>query len=73
MPKKDSRLIVYEKMCNLIFYSKNLMLKFPKFERFGICTEIKKEVDCLRLKLEEKKAKLQSLIALVRTLIQYHV
>ena len=37
------------------------------------CAEIKKEVDCLRLKLEEKKAKLQSLIAMVPTLTWHHV
>ena len=34
MPKKDSRLIIYEKMTQLIFYSKNLTAKFPKSERF---------------------------------------
>lgn len=41
MPKKDSRLIIYEKMNNLIFYSKNLTQKFPKSERFDLCADIK--------------------------------
>lgn len=41
MPKKDTRLIIYEKMNGLIFYSKNLTQKFPKSERFDLCTDIK--------------------------------
>lgn len=41
MPKKDSRLIIYEKIVDLIFYSKNLLKKFPKSERFDLCTDIK--------------------------------
>jgi len=49
MPKKDSRLIIYEKMCNLIFYSRNLMIKFPKSERFAMCEEIREEeLDVIR-------------------------
>ncbi len=41
MPKKDNRLIIYEKMNNLIFYSKNLLKKYPKSERFDLCADIK--------------------------------
>ena len=41
MSKKDNRLIIYEKMINLIAYSKNLMIKFPKSEKFDMCTDIK--------------------------------
>jgi hypothetical protein len=41
MSKKDSRLIIYEKIVELIFYSKNLLKKFPKSERFDLCTDIK--------------------------------
>lgn len=63
MPKKDSRLIIYEKMCNLIFYSRNLMVKFPKVERFGICTEIKQEeLNIIRLIMcawKEKDSKIR--------------
>ena len=44
MPKKDERLIIYEKMTQLIFYSKNLMIKFPKSERFDLCTDIKENL-----------------------------
>lgn len=44
MPKKDSRLIIYEKMNVLIFYSKNLIQKFPKCERFDLCTDIKQNL-----------------------------
>ena len=44
MPKKDNRLIIYEKINNLIFYSKNLLQKFPKSERFDLCTDIKNEL-----------------------------
>ena len=41
MPKKDSKLITLEKMNNLIFYSLNLLKKFPKSERFDLCNDIK--------------------------------
>lgn len=41
MPKKDDRLILYEKFTELIFYSKNLLNKYPKCERFDLCTDIK--------------------------------
>lgn len=44
MPKKDNRLIIYEKMNGLIFYSKNLLTKFPKSERFDLCTDIKENL-----------------------------
>ena len=42
MAKKDSRLIIYEKSMELIYYSKNLLNKYPKSERFDLCTDIKK-------------------------------
>lgn len=41
MPKKDNKLITYEKMNNLIYYSRNLLRKFPKSERFDLCNDIK--------------------------------
>ena len=41
MASKDERLIVYEKLTNLIFYTKNLLNKYPKSERFDLCADIK--------------------------------
>lgn len=41
MPKKDNRLITYEKLTILIYYSKVLLSKYPKSERFDLCTDIK--------------------------------
>ena len=41
MPKKDNRLIIYEKVNKMIIYSKNLLIKYPKSERFDLCTDIK--------------------------------
>lgn len=41
MPKIDSRLLTYQKMVNLIYYSKNLLKKYPKSERFDLCSDIK--------------------------------
>lgn len=41
MPKVDNRLLTYQKMTNLIFYSKNLLNKYPKSERFDLCSDIK--------------------------------
>ena len=41
MPKKDNRLIIYEKSTNLLIYSKNLLNKYPKSERFDLCADIK--------------------------------
>lgn len=41
MPKKDNRLITYEKITMLIYYSKNLLNKYPKCEKFDLCTDIK--------------------------------
>lgn len=43
MAKKDNRLILYEKMINLISYSKNLIRKYPKSERYDLCEDIKKK------------------------------
>ena len=47
MAKKDSRLIIYEKIDELLFYSKVLLSKYPKSERFDLCTDIKKS--CYRM------------------------
>lgn len=41
MPKKDNKLITYEKINMLIYYSKQLLNKFPKSERFDLCADIK--------------------------------
>ena len=44
MSKKDERLIIYEKIINLIFYSKNLLKKYPKSEHFDLCVDIKQSL-----------------------------
>lgn len=41
MPKIDYRLVIYQKFTNLIYYSKNLLNKYPKSERFDLCSDIK--------------------------------
>ena len=41
MPKVDNRLVIYQKFTNLIYYSKNLLNKYPKSERFDLCSDIK--------------------------------
>lgn len=41
MPKIDNKLVIYQKMTNLIYYSKNLLNKYPKSERFDLCSDIK--------------------------------
>ena len=41
MPKVDNRLVIYQKFTNLIYYSKNLLNKYPKSERFDLCNDIK--------------------------------
>lgn len=41
MPKVDNKLLTYQKMTNLIYYSKNLLVKYPKSERFDLCCDIK--------------------------------
>ena len=41
MTRKETTLLTYEKFTNLIYYSKNLINKFPKSERFDLCTDIK--------------------------------
>lgn len=41
MPAVDNKLLVYEKFTNLIYYSKNLLKKYPKSERFDLCADIK--------------------------------
>ena len=41
MPKVDENLLIYEKFGNLISYSKGLLIKFPKSEKFDLCKDIK--------------------------------
>lgn len=41
MSKIDENLLIYQKFINLIYYSKNLLNKFPKSERFDLCNDIK--------------------------------
>lgn len=41
MSKIDNRLLIYQKFTNLIYYSKNLLSKYPKSERFDLCSDIK--------------------------------
>ena len=58
MAKQDTRLIIYEKIVDLIFYSKNLLKKFPKSERFDLCTDIKQSLyKILRLVMYSWKEK----------------
>ena len=58
MAKRDSRLIIYEKIDELLFYSKNLLNKYPKSERFDLCTDIKKSCyEMLRLTMYAWKTK----------------
>lgn len=42
--KKDDRLIVYEKTEKLLYFSKTLLNKFPKSERFDLCADIKNTI-----------------------------
>lgn len=42
MPKKEDTLVLYSKLESLLFYSKNLLIKYPKSERFDLCADIKK-------------------------------
>ena len=58
MAKRDTRLIIYERIVELIFYSKNLLKKFPKSERFDLCTDIKQSLyKILRLVMYSCKEK----------------
>ena len=41
MSKIDNKLLIYQKVTNLIYYSKNLLNKYPKSERFDLCSDIK--------------------------------
>ena len=41
MPKVDNRLVIYQKFTNLIYYSKNLLNKYPKSERFDLSSDIR--------------------------------
>lgn len=44
MPQKNEKLLIYEKLVDLLKYSKNLLNKYPKSERFDICTDIKRYI-----------------------------
>lgn len=41
MSKIDNRLLIYQKFTSLIYYSKNLLNKYPKSERFDLSNDIK--------------------------------
>lgn len=41
MSKKDSNLQLYQKYLDLIYYTNDLVKKYPKSEKFAIVTEIK--------------------------------
>lgn len=50
MAKKENDLIIYHKITNLLIFSKNLLKKYPKSERFDLCTDIKNCIyDSLKL------------------------
>ena len=76
MANKDERLIVYEKITNLIFYAKNLLKKYPKSERFDLCADIKnglyfiawKESDLKKRKEYLKNADIE--IYVLKTLVR---
>ena len=40
MAKVDDRLVVYERVTSLMSYSKKLLMKYPKSERFSLVTQI---------------------------------
>ena len=41
MAKIDNKLVIYQKFTELIYYSKNLLIKYPKSEKFDLCCDIK--------------------------------
>lgn len=41
MAKKEDTLVLYSKLESLLFYAKNLLIKYPKSEKFDLCTDIK--------------------------------
>ena len=41
---KDSNLIIYQKYLELIYYSNDLVRKYPKYERFTLVKEIKTSI-----------------------------
>ena len=41
MTKIDNKLVIYQKFTELIYYSKNLLIKYPKSEKFDLCCDIK--------------------------------
>ena len=42
--KTDKSLIIYQKYLNLIYYSYDLIKKYPKSERFVLCQETKQNI-----------------------------
>ena len=42
--KSDKSLIIYQKYLNLIYYSYDLIKKYPKSERFVLCQETKQNI-----------------------------
>jgi len=41
MAKKEDTLVLYSKLETLLFYAKNLLIKYPKSEKFDLCSDIK--------------------------------
>ena len=41
MAKIDNKLVIYQKFTELIYYSNNLLIKYPKSEKFDLCCDIK--------------------------------
>ena len=82
MPKKDNRLIIYEKTSNLIIYTKNSLKKYPKSERFDLCADIKnilyQVIEMIIFAWKEKNAierikilnKIDSKLYLLKTLVR---
>lgn len=42
--RNDSSLIIYQKYLDLIYYSYDIIRKYPKTERFVLCQETKKNI-----------------------------
>lgn len=65
--KKDNNLLIYQKYLELIYYSNDIVQKYPKCERFSLVSEIKKALYAgfrnllYSIKLFNKKDKLKHL------------
>ena len=44
MEKTNNNLQIYQKYLNLIYYSNDIIRKYPKCEQFALVTEIKKDL-----------------------------